>query len=83
MYFIRHAIEFAGKIFHGCLQKQDVGQTALLMFSVNLLRDFFQRPRVRIDPDVKLPLVPPRTLVYKETVAGPDIDYYPVACRER
>ncbi len=46
---------------------------------MDLLGDLLQRSSARIYPDVELSRVLPSTLDYKETVSGPDVDYYSLA----
>lgn len=79
MDFVGNSIEFARQILDSSLNEQNVDETALLRTPVDLLRHPRKGPRTRIDPDVKPLGVPACALVYKATIAGPDIDYDPPA----
>jgi len=79
MYFIGYTLEFGGQILHGGLNEQDIGKAAFFRTPVDLLGYLGQGPRTGIDPDVELVRVLSSALVYKATVAGPDIDHNPPA----
>ena len=83
MKLIGRAVQFRGQVLDSRLQEKDVSKATLLRSPVNLLGDFFQWARIGVYADVKLPRVPARALVYKETVSGPDIQDYSFACRAR
>ena len=50
---------------------------------MDLFGNLLELTRTRVDPDVKLFGVRSRALVYKETVAGPNIDDYSLAGMKR
>jgi hypothetical protein len=50
---------------------------------MDFLGNLLQRANVGVDPDVEFFRVQTGALVRKETVAGPNIDYYPLAGRKR
>ena len=59
--------------------KEDVWQTSLIRFPMNLLGHLLQRTRVRIYADVEFLRVLASALINKEPVSGPDVDHYPLA----
>ena len=83
VHFIRIAIQFRRQIFNRRLNEQHIRRAALRRLAVNLLRDFLQRPDVRIDPDVKLVRVPAGRLVYKAPVACPYVYNHSLAGKGR
>lgn len=74
MHLVGNAVQFTRQIFNGCLDEEDVRRATLRRLPIYLLRDLLQWTCVRIDSDVELVRIPPRRLVYKATVAGPDVD---------
>jgi hypothetical protein len=56
------------------MHKQRVRQPAFRRFAMNLLRDFRQRPRIRVDSDVKLFGILARRLINKTAIARSNIN---------
>ena len=69
-------IQFVGKIFDWSLDEQNVRRSAFCGFPSRPHRNLLQRLRVGVDPDVEPRRILSRALVYKATVAGPDIHYH-------
>jgi hypothetical protein len=77
--FVGNSVEPARQLLDSSLDEQSVDEPALLRTPVDLLRYLRKGPRTRINPDIKPLRVPASAMVYKATVAGPDIDYDPAA----
>lgn len=77
--FVGNFIQLGREVLDRRLDEKHIRQASLSRIPMYLLRDFFQRPRVRVYPDVKLVWVLASALVYKETVSSPDVDHYPFA----
>ena len=79
VYFVRDTVKLGREVLDGRLQEQYIWQTSLSGVPVNPLGHLLQGPWVRVDSYVKLVWVLPSRLVYKDTVAGSDIDHHPFA----
>jgi hypothetical protein len=83
MHFVGDAFEFTRNVPDSGLNEENVGKAAFSGLSVNLLRDFRQRPGACIDSYAKAVGIAPGTLVCKETVARPYVDDHSACGRGR
>ena len=76
-------VKLVRKILDCGLEEKHVSRAALCRPAGRLHRKLRERLRVRIDPDVELRAILARALVYKATVAGPDIHNHAAAGKVR
>jgi hypothetical protein len=83
MHLVSYTIKLAWKLFDRCLKEEDVWQPAPGRATMYLLRYLLQRSRTRVYAYEELLRILSSATVHKVTVSRPDVEYYPLAGRER